>query len=358
MNLKRSRALEPKLLDKVLAAPQTANPLFLRTVLDELRLRSRYENLGADLDAMLACHDPAALFVHVLKKLEQDFTPVEHPGLVHRALGLMGAALRGLTENELLQLLSPGAKPASEPLPRHYWAPLYLALEESLVSREGQLSFFHDYLRQAVWREYLDEAEEREAAHSRLAETVIRWSEPDAFGSSLRNYGFEYGIRHLLACKRVGESIGLVLNKGYRESAASTLHQAFPVLGDVVRVRREAAMQPSCNIEQAAALIVISLNGGSELNSHLRRNLDECANKDDWEEVLALSAAEENESMRLLLACRALTNKATSGPENSTAELRSVMERWATGTGKAAWREIVAIVSANGENQSYLENYK
>ena len=169
-----SRALDLRLQDRLLAAPQAANPLFLRTVLDELRLRSRHEDLGENLDAMLKCQDPAALFVHVLKNLEQDFTPPEHPGLIHRALGLMGAALRGLSESEILQLLSSSDSPASEPLPRHYWAPLYLALEESLVSREGQLSFFHDYLRQAVWREYLDEDHELENAHGRLAETATR----------------------------------------------------------------------------------------------------------------------------------------------------------------------------------------
>ena len=336
-----SRAVEPKLLDKVLAAPQTANPLFLRTVLDELRLRSRYENLGADLDAMLACHDPAALFVHVLKKLEQDFTPVEHPGLVHRALGLMGAALRGLTENELLQLLSPGAKPASEPLPRHYWAPLYLALEESLVSREGQLSFFHDYLRQAVWREYLDEAEEREAAHSRLAETVIRWSEPDAFGASLKAYGFAYGIRHLLAIERAAESTSLLFDKTYRESAARTLHAPQPILEDVARVRQANALADEPDANQAADLTVLALNGREQLTAHLRHTLDKAASKSDWESVVALAAAEESESMRLILAFRALTRQNAILPENVFPELQNILSRWASESGKPEWEELV-----------------
>ena len=341
-----SRALDPKLLNKVLAAPQTANPLFLRTVLDELRLRSRYENLGADLDAMLACHDPAALFVHVLKKLEQDFTPVEHPGLVHRALGLMGAALRGLTENELLQLLSPGAKPASEPLPRHYWAPLYLALEESLVSREGQLSFFHDYLRQAVWREYLDEAEEREAAHSRLAETVIRWSEPDAFGSSLKTYGFKNGILHLLATDCTTESTNLLLDKNYRETAASTLHDPQPVLEDVARIRQANALADQTDANQAAELTVLALNAREQLTAHLRETLDKAASESDWESVVALAAAEESESMRLLLTFRALTRQNAILPENVFPELQNILSRWASESGKPEWVEVIESVLA------------
>jgi hypothetical protein len=66
----------------------------------------------------------------------------------------------------------------------------------ALVSRDGQLHFFHDYLRQAVWMEYLDESCELEAAHERLAQTVTRWCET-CFGPTLRAYGFAYGIGHL-----------------------------------------------------------------------------------------------------------------------------------------------------------------
>ena len=70
-----NRELEQPLVERILAAPQTGNPLFLRTLLDELRLRSTYEALGKNLDAMLACEDTTGLFVHVLKKLEEDFNP-------------------------------------------------------------------------------------------------------------------------------------------------------------------------------------------------------------------------------------------------------------------------------------------
>ena len=357
-----SRALDLRLQDRLLAAPQAANPLFLRTVLDELRLRSRHEDLGENLDAMLKCEDPAALFVHVLKNLERDFTPPEHPGLIHRALGLMGAALRGLSESEMLQLLSSSNSSASEPLPRHYWAPLYLALEESLVSREGQLSFFHDYLRQAVWREYLDEDHELENAHGRLAETATRWLDQTAFGFSLRAYGFEYGVRHLIACKRAGDALDLVLDKKYREAAVSALHQVQPVLHDVALVRRELAMQPSCDLDQAAALTVLSLSAEAQLGACLRRRLDQCAANGDWEEVLALSSAEKDETFRLLLACRALTRGSDSATDKDSvqlrAELAAVMARWADSTGKAEWGELVVRLCADTETKNSKEESK
>ena len=261
--------------------------------------------------------------------------------LVDGAQVVVAHALRGLSENELLQLLSPGAKPASEPLPRHYWAPLYLALDESLVSREGQLSFFHDYLRQAVWREYLDEAEEREAAHGRLAETVIRWSEPDAFGSSLKTYGFKNGIRHLLATDCTAKSTNLLLDKNYRETAASTLHDPQPILEDVARVRQANAFAAQSDLTKAADLTILALIGREQLTVHLREFLDKAASESDWESVISLAAAEESETLRLLLAFRAFTRENAKPPDQVISELRTIVSRWVAATGKSEWEEVV-----------------
>jgi hypothetical protein len=335
-----AREMEAHLQQFILNAPQTSNPLFLRTVLDELRLRSAFGTLDKDLDEMLRCADPSELFVHVLKNIERDFTPPEHPELVHRALGLMGVAMRGLSENEILQLLSASPKPAGDPLPRHYWAPLYLALEESLVSREGQLSFFHDYLRQAVWREYLDEAHEQENAHGRMAETVTRWQELDAFGSSLRNYGFENGIRHLLANKQVDYAAEMILDEGYRHRAVESTRRASSIQQDVSRVRHAVAMDARPNSEQVARLTIQALTGNSKLDSHMRRRLDEAAFSGDWEEVMTLAGAGEDETQRLLLVCQALTRCVAPVEESVAIQLYGMMERWANVVGKSEWTEV------------------
>ena len=62
-------------------------------------------------------------------------------------------------------------------MPRAYWSPLYLAAEESLVSRSGLLNFFHDYLRKAVEDRYFHDPikkcldpEKKRLAHLRLAD--------------------------------------------------------------------------------------------------------------------------------------------------------------------------------------------
>jgi nephrocystin-3 len=339
-----ARTLEPRLQEKILAAPQCANPLFLRTVLEELRLRSRHEELDQNLHLLLQCPDPAAIFVRVLQNLERDFSPLAYPDLVHRALGLMGAAMRGLSENELLQLLSPAEKPDSEPLARHYWAPLYLALEDSLVSREGQLSFFHDYLRQAVWREYLDESHELNAANHKLAETAKRWREPDAYGSSLRNYGFEYGIRHLLANQQVDQATEMILNQDYRHRSVESTRRASAFQQDVSRVRHAVAMNASSKSEQAVQLTTQALCGTAELEAHLLSCLDEAATTGDWEEVLGIAGAPEDNQLRLLLACRALVQNKSNLLEAEREQIITLSKRWANATGRVEWEETICLL--------------
>jgi hypothetical protein len=324
-----------------LAASATANPLFLRTVLDELRLRSRHEELGVNLDQMLRCGDPSELFVHVLKNLERDFTPAEHPGLVHNLMGLFGVAKRGLAESEILELMASSARPAQEPLPRHYWAPLHLALEDSLVSREGQLSFFHDYLRQAVWREYLDEAHEQEQAHDRLAQTVTDWREDEVWGASLRAYGFEHGISHLLALRRVREAVDLLLDLSYRQQAAVALRDARPVQRDVAQVRREAALAGHCAPDEMADLTLQALAGQAKLTRHLRDTMDVQAQAGAWSEVMALASAPENEAMRLLMGCRALVRGGAPSQAADALQFRALMQRWSAETGKPEWAELL-----------------
>jgi nephrocystin-3 len=330
-----TKVLEKPLQQRVLAATQTANPLFLRTVLDELRLRSRYEDLGKNLDLMLRCEDHTALFVHVLKNLEHDFTPPDKPGLVHNALGFMGAARRGLAESELLELLSESSTPAAQPLPRHYWSPLYLALEDSLVSRDGQLSFFHDYLRQAVLREYLDEEHEQDAANGRLAETVATWKKA-SFGASLRAYGFEHGIGHLLKCRQLDHALELLFDQEYQRAASRGLHDPEPVLRDVAAVRQKVALERPANVATGARLAVLALTGRDSLDQDLRETLDHMARKGDWEDVAALAEAAATPEDQVLLALRAVSRAGNRSPEEFSARL----DRWIRTAGRDEWREL------------------
>ena len=330
--------------DRILAAPLTSNPLFLRTLLEELRLRSRHEDLDNNLTQMLECPDPASLFVYILKGLERDFTPNTHPELVHRALGLMGTARRGLTESEILQLLSSAETPANEPLPRHLWSPLFLALEDSLVSRDGQLGWFHDYLRQAVLREYLDEKHEQDSAHRRLADSVTCWAEP-RFSPSLLRYGFEHGIGHLLAVDDLDEAKKLGLNRSYREAATYALRAPAALLADVERVRLELAKKQPRQFAEGAELAAIAIREPVDLVRYLRAELDARAREGDWAEASELAGAGGTPAEQVLLAFRALSR----GKGAAGGEFTEKLTRWMGETAKEEWAELFGRMRAHSQ---------
>jgi tetratricopeptide (TPR) repeat protein len=152
--LQYRKTLEEPLLAHLVAAPQCANPLYLKAILEELRVFGVFEELQNRVCHYLAAPDPPALYSLILTRLEEDYEK-PRPGLVGDALSLIWASRRGLYESELLELLGTDG----QPLPRAFWSPLFLAMEDSLVSHSGLLNFFHDYLRQAMQRRYLTNSE-------------------------------------------------------------------------------------------------------------------------------------------------------------------------------------------------------
>ena len=149
---------------RISGSRQAANPLFLRSLLEELRIFGTFEELDSHISHYLQAETIDALFAKILGRLEHDYER-ELPGLVRRVMSLLWASRNGLAENELLEML--GSE--SAPMPQAYWSPLYLALLESLVNRSGLLAFFHDFLRQAVESRYLGSKEEAADAHFAIA---------------------------------------------------------------------------------------------------------------------------------------------------------------------------------------------
>ena len=160
---RHGKSLNPERIDRIIAAPQTENALFLRTMAEELRLWGNHETLDEPIGRMLSAPDVPTLFAQILERLEHDYQG-DHPSLVGQALGAIAAARRGLTEPELLEVIH--AAPLT-------WAPLHHALEAALMNRDGVLTFFHDGLRQAVLTRYLP----NEAAFAPRRSALIEYFE-------------------------------------------------------------------------------------------------------------------------------------------------------------------------------------
>ena len=156
-----SKGLDAVHVDRLATAPQTGSPLFLRTVLDELRQWGDHFTLGEVIDRYLAAETVDDLLEQVLARYEADFDR-DRPGLVRDAMRALWAARRGVSEPELLALLG---GPGRDPVPHAVWSPLVLAAEDGLVTRSGVLGFATPIHRQAVEDRYLPtEADRRQAA--------------------------------------------------------------------------------------------------------------------------------------------------------------------------------------------------
>jgi tetratricopeptide (TPR) repeat protein len=159
-----AKTLGPRHLEMIVACEHSSNPLFLRTLLEELRLFGSHEELEKRLAHYLTAPSIPMLFSLVLERYEEDYER-DRPDLVCDAFSLLYCARRGLAEAELLDLLGT----ESSPLPQAIWSPLFLAAEASLIDRGGVLSFAHAHIHPAILR-YLPWPSSPRAIHRRLAE--------------------------------------------------------------------------------------------------------------------------------------------------------------------------------------------
>ncbi len=152
-------------IEKIASAEQTRNPLYLRALLEELRIFGMHKHLDRAIEHYLSSKSVPALYEKILRRLEQDYER-EWPGLVQDAMTFAWASRRGLSEAELLDLLGAGG----EPLPGAQWVQFHNAAEDLLINKSGLVGFAHDYVRKAIEDRYLPTDEDQQAVHLRLAD--------------------------------------------------------------------------------------------------------------------------------------------------------------------------------------------
>jgi nephrocystin-3 len=154
--LKRYRkSLAPQDLHTLSANPKSSSPLFLRTVLEELRIFGHHQSLHEQLSDYLASADERELFQKVLARMERDHGEES----VRNVMTAISASRHGLSESELMDITGK---------PRMALSELMIAMEYHLMTREGFHTFFHNYLREAVELRYLPNEAKRHIAHAEL----------------------------------------------------------------------------------------------------------------------------------------------------------------------------------------------
>jgi tetratricopeptide (TPR) repeat protein len=244
-----NKTLPDELKQRALAHPLAGNPLFLRTLAEELRLFGVHEALTVRLERYLSSTSVPELFIRVLDRVEEDFAPAT----VRQVLSALWASRSGLREEEIM---------GAAELVQARWAPLRNALDEMLLDAMGRIGFAHDYMRQAVQARYLPDAQAQSDAHLALA----RWfaqREPDARRAHEEPYQWQqgghwpalrdcllhadmFGAVHQYAGAQELLSYWLALNKSLGLSVESAYETAWPAW--------QAACSPAQQLELAAQL--------------------------------------------------------------------------------------------------------
>ncbi|CAG2252128.1 NPHP3 [Mytilus edulis] len=147
----------------IINVKQTSNPLYLKSLLDEVRMFGSFRTLTNKITEYLSAESPQDLFAKILERLEEEFEKGQTPrkDLVRDATTALWCSNRGMSESELVELLN---------IPSAIWSPFYISLYENLVNRNGILNFFHDHLRQAVERKYIPTHEAKVKGYLCLAD--------------------------------------------------------------------------------------------------------------------------------------------------------------------------------------------
>lgn len=152
-------------VSEIAAAEPAANPLYLKTLLDELKVYGIHERLQLYIDDYLKARNPAQLYEMIIARWQQDYGQ----DLVRQSLCLIWSARRGLSEVELLDLLGSN----SSPLPRVKFTPFFLAAENALINRGGLLNIAHEYLRSAIKSYWFEDTNNINIFHRQLADYFL-----------------------------------------------------------------------------------------------------------------------------------------------------------------------------------------
>jgi WD40 repeat protein len=162
-----AKTLSDRHIDDLLRINASKNPLFLRVALEELRGYGTHDTLEEQIEAYQSSGKSEtplrAIFAQVFKRLEEQFDSEEDSFLTREVLSLLGAARRGLTEDELDDLTTEHSNSGDLLfLLRH--------LRPYLMRRGPIITFFHDALFDAVHHHYYHSEEQQQKYHQRLAD--------------------------------------------------------------------------------------------------------------------------------------------------------------------------------------------
>ncbi len=145
------KTLSDSAMESIVSGQVSGNPLFLRLLLEELRVFGRHDILQSKIDECLSARTIADLYSITLGRLECECDS-GRPGLVQDTFSLLACIPEGLLEDELLKLLGQDGYP----LPYLFWSRLLSSAETALRTSRGRVRLANDSIRAAAERRYLN----------------------------------------------------------------------------------------------------------------------------------------------------------------------------------------------------------
>jgi Domain of unknown function (DUF4062)/AAA ATPase domain len=137
------KQLAPRLVPVVAEAEAATSTLFLKMLVNELRVFGSFEHIDEWTISCATCKDSAELFKKVVGRLRGDTADDLQRSFVNDVIRALAAARRGLTVPDLLSL----ASPHNEPAPWAWWLSIVATLGPLLVEVGPYVQFAHPTLR-------------------------------------------------------------------------------------------------------------------------------------------------------------------------------------------------------------------
>ena len=154
------KSLDEQQLLHILSDENASSPLRLRTMLEELRVFGKYEELTQTINRLVEASQAGEFYRAVIVRLEKDYRYPDVSLLRDALVSLKCARDQALSEDELREILS---------LPPLDWSEFYFAIRDLLDVDDGLLRFRDGELADAVETRFLLDDADRSNAHLTLA---------------------------------------------------------------------------------------------------------------------------------------------------------------------------------------------
>ncbi len=154
------KKLDERIMEQIVTAPASANPLYLRLLLEELRVHALYDTVPMLVQRLLQADNSSKMFLDTLDALDKDY---KHPsqigqtvlGIATLAATLLAVSRRGLGHIDLAKILATPDDPqdpadGTPRVPDRILSALLARLEPFCLQEDGRLGLMHNTMTETL----------------------------------------------------------------------------------------------------------------------------------------------------------------------------------------------------------------